>query len=226
MVFRIVSVVLVLGCFGVAWAAPTLHAQEPVAELEADLFQGMYGPLPQTVRENMLRYSWRPGCPVDLEDLRYVTVSYLGFDNEVHVGELVVHKDVAEEVLAIFSDLLAAEFPIERMRLIDHYQGDDGLSMADNNTSAFNCRKATGSDVFSRHSWGMAIDINPLLNPYMKGDVVLPPEGLAYMDRDKTVPGLITAGDACWESFVSRGWQWGGDWNSLKDYQHFETTGP
>ncbi len=167
--------------------------------------------------------SWREGCPVPLADLSLVQVTHLGFDDRQHQGDLVVHASLADEVVAIFADLLAAECPIERVRLIDRYGGDDEASMADNNTSAFNCRLSTGSSSrYSVHSSGRAIDINPVQNPYVRGEVVLPPAGRAYLDRTLPAKGKLLPGDACQGAFARRGWTWGGDWKSLRDYQHFE----
>ena len=198
--------------------------QEPAGDPQA--FHGSQTPLPPELRERMERWSWRPGCPVDLDDLRLLSVTYWGYDGRPHQGLLTAHKDVARELLDIFQDLYAARFPIERMRLIEDYRGDDGASMADNNTSGFNCRVTQGSDAFSRHSWGLAVDLNPLVNPYARGDEILPEAGAAFLDRSLAAPGMITHGDACYRAFASRGWQWGGEWLSLKDYQHFQKPVP
>ena len=123
----------------------------------------------------------------------------------------------------IFKDLFDAKFPIEKICLIDAYKGIDDLSMADNNSSGFNCRMSAGnSKKFSKHSYGVAIDINPLVNPYVKNGTVLPPEGRNYLDRDATVKGMIRKGDDCYTAFIKRGWTWGGAWKHSKDYQHFE----
>jgi hypothetical protein len=186
-------------------------------------FQAELGPVPAPLVEVMKKYSWREGCPVPTDDLRYVRLSYVGYDGQAHDGELVVHKEVAEDVRAIFKELYEARFPIERMRLIEAYQGDDDKSMADNNTSGFNCRSATGrTGVFSNHSWGRAVDVNPLVNPFVTKKAVLPKGGAAYADRSKAAPGLITDATVCYRAFTSRGWSWGGAWKSSKDYQHFE----
>lgn len=193
-------------------AGPTYFAR--IQELAPDL------------RERMTGVSWRQGCPVGLDDLRLVELAYWGMDGESRTGRLVVHKDVAQDVADIFGDLYEARFPIERMELVDEYGGDDNASMAANNTSAFNCRNVPGTSSLSRHSYGVAVDVNPLLNPYIRGSEVLPPLGEAYADREQAVPGLITAGDACCEAFVSRGWTWGGEWVNSKDYQHFQSDLP
>lgn len=166
--------------------------------------------------------SWSPGCPVPPADLREVAVRFVGFDAQVHLGHLVVHADVVGRVRNVFGDLYAARFPIRRMRTIDVYDGDDDASMAADNTSAFNCRRITGGSSWSRHSYGKAIDLNPVENPYVNGDTVLPPAGRSHLDRDGDTIGLVVAGDEVVTAFKARGFEWGGDWSSLKDYQHFE----
>ncbi len=134
-----------------------------------------------------------------------------------------VHKDVVSDVLAIFKVLFARRFAIEKMKVIDDYQGDDDASMADNNTSAFNCRFVAGKPgVFSKHSFGRAIDINPRTNPMVMDGQVFPPAGSAFLDREKKAPGILRAGDQAVRAFARRGWLWGGAWDSMKDYQHFE----
>jgi hypothetical protein len=126
----------------------------------------------------------------------------------------------------VFGSLFRARFPIRRMVLVDVYQGDDDGSMAANNTSAFNCRPVTGGTAFSEHSYGWAIDINPVLNPYItSGGGVLPPEGERFADRTLDEPGMIHPGDVVVRAFASIGWRWGGSWSSIKDYQHFSATG-
>jgi hypothetical protein len=126
-------------------------------------------------------------------------------------------------VTDIFRDLFHHGFLIEKMTPVEDYKGDDNASMAANNTSAFNCRDVTGQPgKFSNHSWGRAIDINPLTNPYIKGDTVLPPEGRRYLDRSLAFPGSILSGSFIVTRFAESGWQWGGSWTDRKDYQHFE----
>jgi D-alanyl-D-alanine carboxypeptidase len=173
-----------------------------------------------------MRYSWHPGCPVPLEDLRLVSPRYWGFDGEVHTGELVVNEGVARDVVRVFGVLFRERFPIRRMVLVDEYEGDDDRSMAANNTSAFNCRAVTGGSAYSEHSYGWAIDINPVQNPYTTGaGTVLPPEGAAFLDRRREARGMIHEGDEVVRAFAAVGWQWGGSWSSIKDYQHFSATG-
>ena len=160
-----------------------------------------------------------------MESLRAVDVSHIGYDGEVHSGRLIVAGEVAEDIVEIMSRLFEARFPIERIEPVDVYEGDDNLSMAANNTSAFNCRAVTGGSSWSEHSYGTAIDMNPLVNPYVVGETVLPPEGAAYADRSLEAPGMIHDGDVVVESFAAHGWIWGGTWSSPKDYQHFSISG-
>ncbi len=170
--------------------------------------------------------SWRPGCPVPIRDLRYLTMSYWGFDGAVHTGEMVINRNVAGAVVKVFGKLFGARFPVRRMQLVDVYGGDDDRSMAANNTSAFNCRAVTGGTPWSQHAYGWAIDINPIQNPYVsRGGTVLPPAGAPYANRSLTAKGMIHAGDAVVRAFASVGWGWGGSWSGTRDYQHFSATG-
>ena len=168
--------------------------------------------------------SWRPGCPVPLRDLRLVTVTHWGFDGQPRPGELVVHATHAERIRRVFAELFAARFPIEQVRLVDEFGGDDDRSMAANNTSAFNCRKAFGSTRWSQHAYGRAIDVNPLRNPYVTRSGVYPPGGREFVRRDRSVQGVITAGGPVVQAFARIGWRWGGTWAS-PDYQHFSASG-
>lgn len=177
----------------------------------------------QLVDAAALGASWRPGCPVPPADLRRITLSYLGFDGRTHRGELVVHRDVVSDVIEIFKVLYSARFPVEKMRAVDHYpRADDELSMQDNNTSAFNCRSLP-SGSWSLHAYGRAIDINPLVNPYISASGDLQPAtARAYLDRARTDQGMIRDGDVVVRTFIERGWRWGGHWRDPVDYQHFE----
>jgi hypothetical protein len=167
-------------------------------------------------------YSWRPGCPVALRDLRLLSVTFWGFDDHPHQGELVVHTRHAEPIVSVFAQLFAARFPIERMELVDVYEGNDDRSMVANNTSAFNCREVAGQPgVLSQHSFGTAIDINPLVNPWVHAGRVDPPEGAQYADRTKAWKGAIYDDDLVVRAFAAIGWRWGGYWPGSYDYQHF-----
>ena len=189
----------------------------------AQVYQGVASPISPSVQKRMVNVSWRPNCPVALEGLSYLQMSHWGLDGKIHQGEMVVAKEVADEVIAVFKDLFTHKFPINRMRLVSDYGGNDESSMQANNTSAFNCRWVTGKkNVFSKHSYGRAIDINPLINPYVSKRGVEPRSGAPYADRSQKHPGMIFRGDVCHQAFISRDWTWGGTWRSLKDYQHFE----
>jgi hypothetical protein len=178
----------------------------------------------KVIRDRMTS-SWRPGCPVPLWRLRYLRVSFWGFDGKASLGELVVRKSQAWPVVRAFRKLFRARFPIRRMRLVDEYGADDDASMAANNTSGFNCRRVTGGSSWSEHAYGRAIDINPIQNPYVRGGTVLPPAGRRYLNRKRWAKGMIHGGDVVVRAFAAIGWEWGGHWRSLKDYQHFSLTG-
>jgi hypothetical protein len=167
--------------------------------------------------------SWRAGCPVPLADLRYVTVSHWTFDGTATTGELVVHADLAEGVVGVFRTLFDVGYPVALMRLVDDFAADDDASMAANNTSAFNCRAVTGGSGWSEHSYGRALDLNPVQNPYVRGSTVLPPAGARYVGRPDEA-GVLHAGDAVVTAFAAAGWSWGGAWTRPTDYQHFSTT--
>jgi len=184
------------------------------------------GRLPSGVRAWMNGLSWHPGCPVPLRDLRFVRVRYWGFDRQAHWGRLVVHADVARKVAGIFGRLYEVSYPIRRMRLVDAYGADDRTSMEHDNTSAFNCRWRAGQPgVWSQHAYGRAIDVNPRENPYVWSGGVSPWNGAPYVDRSNHRKGMIYHGDAVWWAFRNRSWEWGGDWTSVKDYQHFSRNG-
>jgi D-alanyl-D-alanine carboxypeptidase len=179
------------------------------------------------VRWSDLRHSYRAGCPVGPPELRTLRLRYWGFDGRSHVGSLVVHRRAADDLVAVFQRLYEARFPIRRMVPVSAYRGSDDASMAADNTSAFNCRRAVGSSSgsWSMHAYGLAIDVNPVENPYVLGDRVLPPAGRRYLDRELERPGMAVEGGALVRAFASVGWSWGGRWTSSRDYQHFSTNG-
>lgn len=166
--------------------------------------------------------SYREGCPVTREQLRYVRVLHWGFDGATHVGELICNKSTAQDMVDIFLRLYWEEYLIEKMLLVDHYGGDDEASMEDNNTSCFNYRPVSGTSTLSRHAYGLAIDINPLYNPYITSSGYEPANAGDYVDRSKDTPYKITSTDDCYLEFESHGFAWGGWWKNVKDYQHFE----
>jgi hypothetical protein len=168
--------------------------------------------------------TWHLACPVAPEQLRRVEVDFVGFDNQTHRGAMVVNADVVDDVIAIFGDLERQRYPIAKMQTVEHYpKADDELSMEDNNTSAFNCRPMPSGTSWSLHAYGRAIDVNPLINPYItKSGDLQPKTAGAYLDRNRTDPGILHAGDPAVRAFNDRGWIWGGGWYNPIDYQHFE----
>jgi hypothetical protein len=191
----------------------------------APRFQGSIVAGRGAVRERV-RYSWRRGCPVGPVELRLLRVDHWGLDGRVHRGELIVHRVHARRVLVVLEKLFKARYPIQRLRLVDAYRADDDRSMADNNTSGFNCRRVSGSSRWSEHAFGRAIDLNPLRNPYVtRGGRVSPPAGRPYADRARRAAGMIHGGDAVVRAFAAAGWRWGGYWSGSRDYQHFSSTG-
>jgi hypothetical protein len=188
-------------------------------------FRGSIATGRETVRERV-RYSWRRGCPVGPVELRLLLVDYWGFDGQVHRGELIVHRDHARRMLAVFGKLFTARYPIQHLRLLDAYRADDDRSMAANNTSGFNCRRVSGSSSWSEHAFGHAIDLNPLRNPYVtRGGRVSPPAGRPYANRARRAAGMIHGRDPVVRAFAAAGWRWGGSWSGSRDYQHFSSTG-
>jgi hypothetical protein len=177
------------------------------------------------VSADRLGHSWRSGCPVPIADLRLLSVTYWGFDDRAHQGELVVHADHAAAIESVMRTLYDEQFPIERMELVEVFAGDDDASMAANNTSAFNCREVSRRPgVWSQHAFGAAIDINPVQNPYILRDGTVLPPG-AVTDRAAAVPGLIGPNSVVVDAFKEIGWAWGGNWSGVLDYQHFSAPG-
>jgi len=179
-------------------------------------------PISDKILSKIYGHSWKEGCPVKIDNLRYLEVTYWGFDDKPHIGELIVNEKIADEVKDIFNELYFGKYPIDKIKLIDDYNANDDEAMLDNNTSAFCYRVKPNSAELSVHSFGMSIDINPVQNPYIKGSVILPSIGHDFLDRTSIKKGMIAKDDLCYKAFTSRGWTWGGDWKTLKDYQHFE----
>ena len=173
----------------------------------------------------MTGVSWRRGCPVALRDLRLLTLSHWGFDGRVRTGRLIVHRDAARGMVAVFRDLHAARFPIRRMVPVDAYGGSDFRSIEADNTSAFNCRYVDGTTRWSNHTYGRAIDVNPIENPYVSGGSTSHAASRLYVSRDRRRPGMAYEGGALVRAFDRIGWGWGGRWTSVKDYQHFSESG-
>lgn len=170
--------------------------------------------------------SYPQNAQIGREELCYLRVLHTGFDEKTYIGELVVNQKIADDVLEIMKELYENHYPIEKMHLIDEYGADDEASMSDNNTSAFNYRTIAGTNRLSKHGQGLAVDINPRYNPCVRTKngitTVEPQNGSTYVDRNADFSYKITEGDLCLQLFSEHGFTWGGSWNSVKDYQHFE----
>lgn len=193
-----------------------------------------YEPLTDLVKDRITGISYpESGCTVPYEDLSYVGLLYYDFEGQSQNGELICNKAIAQDMVEIFYELYRNEYQIERVRLIDEYGGDDTASMADNNTSCFNYRVVDGTTNLSKHAYGLAIDVNPFYNPYVvfnkNGDgetYISPPGSEVYADRSQDFAYKIDASDLCYRLFTEHGFTWGGNWNSTKDYQHFQKALP
>ncbi len=185
-------------------------------------FEAKVGKVPRDV---LRRSTWGPGCPVDKSDLAYVTVSFWGFDERPHTGELLLNRSVALEVVTVFRALYRERWPLEEMRITRKRELDAPPTGDGNNTGGFVCRASRSTTQWSEHAYGLAIDVNPFHNPYVRGDVVLPELALAYANREWRRPGMIRRGDVVTKAFARIGWGWGGDWESSKDWMHFSKSG-
>ena len=185
-----------------------------ITEITDELFAKMQGK------------SYKDNCTVPRENLRYIHVLHKDLNGEIKEGEMVVNKFIAEDVLEILKELYKADYPIEKIRLIDEYDASDEMSMRDNNSSSFNFRYISYTTTVSKHGKGLAVDINTLYNPYVKmvnGSLsVEPATAVEYTDRNKDFICKIDHNDLCYKLFTEHGFEWGGDWESAKDYQHFE----
>lgn len=173
----------------------------------------------------LARSSWTSDCPVAAADLRYLTVGFRGFDGRAHTGELLVHERVANDLVTVFGQLFAADFPIERMRISSAAELNAPPTGDGNTIEVFACRPVRGQKAWSQHAYGLAVDVNPFHNPYHKGEVVLPELATAYLDRAEARPGMVRPGGPVLRAFAAIGWKWGGDYRSFKDYMHFSATG-
>jgi hypothetical protein len=216
-------------------AAGTLLWPEHLSAEEAEPYFRIE-PITDEVFERINGYSWREGA-IPISELRYLRLLYWGFQDEIsaavdfasggvepgtHVGEIIVNEAIADDVLSIFKELYAAEYQIGLMVLIDNFDADDTASMTANNTSGFNHRYIAGTRTLSNHSKGLAIDLNPIQNPWVSGNNVEPEMGRPFKDRGDIRPGMITHDDLAFQLFKQHGFTWGGDWRTPKDYQHFE----
>lgn len=184
-------------------------------------------PIPDSIFKLMQGKTYKANCTMSRSELRYLRCLHIDRNGRSIVGEMVVNKAIANDVLDIFRQLYLAKYPIERMRLIDYWDANDERAMRANNSSSFNFRFVSHTHTVSKHGKGMAIDINTLYNPYHKRlkngkEVIEPATGKPYLDRSQQHPYMIKRGDLCYRLFKQKGFRWGGDWKSMKDYQHFE----
>lgn len=184
--------------------------------------------VPKEIRKKINGVSYRPNPDISFQELRYVRVKYYGYDGKIKDGQLLVHKSIAKDTVEIFQELYDMQYPIESIQLIDEYGADDTKSMEANNTSAFNYRIVEGTSHLSNHAYGKAIDLNPRVNPFVKKNSITPENGKIYAQRDvkkckgKYKYNMIHRNDRVYRLFRKHGFQWGGDWITYKDYQHFE----
>jgi hypothetical protein len=189
-------------------------------------FRGTVSPLPASLRATMTGRSWHAGCPVGLDDLRLVRARYRGFDGRVHMGRLVVNRDVARSVVGVLRRLYAARFPIRRMMPVDAYGASDFRSIEADNTSAFNCRYVDGTTRWSEHAYGRAIDLNPIENPYVTAaGTTSHTASRRYLRRSAYRRGMAVEGGVVVRAFDAAGFGWGGRWSGDRDYQHFSASG-
>jgi len=209
--------------------AASLLALAPGSIARAESARVSVAAIPDEVWSYMQGRSWRPGrgCP-ERSELALLRVPYRDFEGRTQLGPMIVAKKVASKIAAIFQEIYdGGAFRIYRIGLVDDYGGDDDQSIAADNTSGFNCRTTEGGGV-SQHASGLAIDINPVQNPYVSHGVTEPEAGKAYDAPEKRRPGMIgviTKGDVVHKAFAKRGWRWGGEWAHSKDYQHFSANG-
>ena len=189
-----------------------------------------YEPLSEEVKARITGISYGEGCIVPYEDLRYLNILYVDFHGETQVGEIICNQAIAQDLVEIFYELYLAGYPLESVRLVDEFGGDDTLSMEHNNTSCFNFRVVDGTSNLSKHAYGLAIDINPLYNPYVTWpggkQRVSPAAAAPFADRSLDFPNKIDEDDLCYQLFAERGFTWGGHWRTMKDYQHFQKALP
>jgi hypothetical protein len=223
------ALVLAVGaCASTSAARRTDAARARGATAASPTFTFSASRLGPSTRRRVSGSSWRPGCPVALADLRLLHIGYWDFDRRPRVGRMIVSASAVTAMRRAFGDLFRARFPIRRMRLVDDYGASDYASIEADNTSAFNCRRATGSSRFSEHAYGLAVDVNPIENPYVyPNGTTVHAASRPYLDRSRHRRGMAYRGGVLVRAFAAAGWKWGGDWRppSATDYQHFSATG-
>ena len=207
--------------------AETSDDTEQTTNTEPDPSKSFYAePISDELFERMQGRSFPDSCTTNREDLRYLHLLYKDIDGNAHEGEMVCNVSIADSLIDIFRQLYENGYPIEKMVLIDDYDGDDDASMADNNTSCFNFREVSGTGKLSRHAYGLAVDLNPRYNPYIhkiNGETLIEPEnGAQYADRSDDFDYKIDEDDLAYKLFTAAGFTWGGSWKNSKDYQHFQ----
>lgn len=183
-------------------------------------------PIPHLMQEKMNGVSWEEDCPIHLDDLRLLRILHWTETDRVQWGELIFHKGVVKEAQKAFAKLYDAKFPIHQIKPAHEYNGSDDESMVANNTVAFSCRKSTVTQKWYEHSYGEAVDINPLWNPWVKGSKVLPEEAKPFADRNNQIPGMINEGDPIIEIMGKHGWIWGSQKTGIQSYQNFSRQNP
>lgn len=179
-------------------------------------------PVPPSVQMRMKGKSLPETAMISIDDLRYLTLPYYDFDGHIQIGEMICNKAIARDLLLIFCELFRLRYPIHSIRLVDDFDASDDASMAANNTSCFNYRNIKGTQQLSRHAFGMAVDVNPLQNPWVRANRVDPPLSKEYVDRNREFPHKIDKKDVCYRAFKAKGFKWGGEWGKSKDYHHFQ----
>lgn len=214
--------------FGVPQATPDELVDRQLATIDTlpvPTSAGFEATIEPLSGDPLTRSTWTEACPVGIDDLRYVTLTFWGFDDRPHRGELILHQQVVDDVLGVFEALFEARYPIEEMRIVTQADLDAPPTGDTNNTTSFVCRPVTGGSRFSEHAYGLAVDLNPFHNPYVKDGLVLPELATTYVDRTRPRRGMIAEGDPAVVAFDAIGWGWGGRWTSLEDYQHFSLNG-
>ena len=195
-----------------------------VEEVVEPVFEAVFEavPIPPGIEARMRGVSYPEDAEIKLDDLRYLKLSYIDFDGNPQVGEMVCNRAIAGDLVTIFRELYEARYPIRSIRLIDDFDGDDEASMQADNTSCFNYRRKVGMRELSKHALGLAVDINPFENPYVRPSSIRPAGAADFADRTKDFPHKIDKEDLCYKLFRAHGFSWGGTWRSVRDYQHFE----
>jgi len=191
-------------------------------------YSATISPITPAIKQRMIKGgSYKNYCPININDLRYIKLKFIGFDYKEHTGELIVNKSIANDIVVIFKKLYDAKYPIKQMRLVSDFGASDYKSIEADNTSAFNCRFVAGTNKWSNHTYGKAIDINPIQNPYVKHSRTSHAKSYKYINRVRknkspSQKAMMLKSDFIVKLFKSYGFRWGGDWNCCKDYQHFD----